>query len=376
MHSPERNLDERMIRRALALAALGTGTAAPNPRVGAVVARARVIEAGISSPPGRAHARAVALSQVKLGRNPRGATLYTTLEPCCHTGRTPPCVDWVVRAGIRRVVASMRDPNPKVNGGGFRALRRGGVVVEVGILREEAGRLNEAFVKHIETGLPFVTLKGAVSLDGRIATRSGDSKWITSPLARRHARLLRAEHEAILVGSGTALADDPRLDRRPVVPLSSPLVRVVLDRTLRLSPRSRLVGSLRRGPVLIFCGRDASSKRRRTLEALGVEVEVVRERGRDRPRLDLEDALRSLGRRGITSVLVEGGGELTGSFLDRKLGDRLVLYVAPKILGGRDARPWIGGEGVATAARAIHLERTRSTRLDDGWLVEGSLDYT
>jgi len=377
MPSPGRDLDERLTRRALALAALGTGTAAPNPRVGAVVASGRrILGQGFHRRPGAPHAEAVALGQVEgSGGSARGATLYTTLEPCCHTGRTPPCVDWIVRAGIRRVVASMKDPNPKVNGGGFRALRRSGVAVDVGILREEARRLNEAFVKHIETGIPFVTLKGAVSLDGRIATRSGDSKWITSPIARRHARLLRAEHEAIVVGSGTALADDPRLDRRPRAPLSSPLVRVVLDRALRVSPRSRLVRSLDRGPVLVFCGRDASSRRRRTLESLGVEVEEIRERGRKCRRLDLEEALRSLGRRGITSVLVEGGSELSGSFLDLKLGDRLVLYVAPKILGGRDARPWIGGDGVATAAGAIRLARTRSTRLDDGWLLEGSLDY-
>ena len=370
------SVDDRMIRRALALATLGTGTAAPNPRVGAVVARgARVIGQGYHRRPGEPHAEAVALSQVEMsGQSAKGATLYTTLEPCCHTGRTPPCVDRIVRAGIERVIASMRDPNPKVNGGGFRALKRKGVAVAVGVLREEASRLNEAFAKHASTGLPLVTLKAAASLDGRIATRSLDSKWITSGLARCHARLLRAEHEAILVGTATALADDPRLDRRSRSP-SSPFLRVVLDRTLRLSPRSRLVGSLSRGPVLVLCGSGASPSRRRALEALGVEVQEVRER-RVRPRrIDLEDVLRKLGGRGITSLLVEGGGELEGSFLDLRLGDRLVLYVAPRILGGRDARPWIGGLGVPTAASAVRLRRVRSTRVGDGWLVEGTLEY-
>lgn len=369
-------LDSLMIRRALALALLGTGTAPPNPRVGAVVARgSRVIGQGYHRRPGEPHAEAVALGQVMMsGESAKGSTLYTTLEPCCHTGRTPPCVEGIVRAGIGRVVASMRDPNPKVNGGGFRALRREGVEVEVGLLREEAHRLNEAFVKHARTGLPLVTLKGATSIDGRIATRSLDSKWITSSLARRHARLLRAEHEAILVGTGTALADDPRLDRRPRRPRASPYLRVVLDRTLRLSPRSRLVRSLSRGPVLVFCG-SGVTERRRTLEALGVQVEEVSERGTRLPRLDLEEVLRKLGARGITSLLVEGGGELSGSFLDLRLGDRLVLYVAPRILGGRDARPWIGGEGVPTAAGAVRLRRARSTRVGDGWLIEGSLDY-
>ncbi len=310
------------MRRALALAVLGTGTAAPNPRVGAVVARGtNVIGQGYHLRPGAPHAETVALMGVEVsGAKASGATLYTTLEPCCHTGRTPPCVDRIVQAGIARVVASMRDPNPRVNGGGFHALRRMGVRVEVGLLRDEALRLNEAFVKHARTGLPLVTLKGASSLDGRIATRTFDSKWITSASARRHARLLRFEHEAILVGTGTALADDPRLDRRPRSRSESPFLRVVLDRALRLSPRSRLARSRSLGPLLVFCGPGASPKRRRALEALGVEVEEISERGRKFRRLDLEELLRTLGRRGITSLLVEGGGELEGSFLDRAVG--------------------------------------------------------
>jgi diaminohydroxyphosphoribosylaminopyrimidine deaminase / 5-amino-6-(5-phosphoribosylamino)uracil reductase len=373
----ERALDERMMRRALALALLGTGTAAPNPRVGAVVARGtRVLGQGYHLRPGAAHAETVALTCVEnSGASASGATLYTTLEPCCHTGRTPPCVDRIALAGIARVVASMKDPNPRVNGGGFRALQRSGVAVEVGLLREEALRLNEAFVKHARTGLPLVTLKGASSLDGRISTRTFDSKWITSRIARRHARLLRFEHEAILVGTGTALADDPRLDRRPRMASASPFLRVVLDRSLRLSPDSRLARSGALGRLLVFSGRGASPKRRRSLEALGVEVEEISVRGRKRRRLDLEELLRKLGRRGITSLLVEGGGELEGSFLDQRLGDRLVLYVAPRILGGREARPCIGGEGVETAAGAIRFRRVRSTRVGDGWLIEGSLDY-
>ena len=248
--------------------------------------------------------------------------------------------------------------------------------MEVGLFRDAALRLNEAFVKHARTGMPLVTLKGASSLDGRIATRTFDSKWITTPLARRHARLLRFEHEAVLVGTGTALADDPRLDRRPRSAAAGPFLRVVLDRTLRLSPSSRLARSRSLGPLLVLCGRRTSPKRRRALEALGMEVDEISIRRGKRPRLDLEEALRNLGRRGITSLLVEGGGELEGSFLDRRLGDRLVLYVTPRILGGRDARPWIAGEGVATAAGAIRLSRVRSTRMGGGWLIEGSLEYS
>jgi diaminohydroxyphosphoribosylaminopyrimidine deaminase/5-amino-6-(5-phosphoribosylamino)uracil reductase len=360
--------DVKHMRRALALAALGRGTTSPNPLVGAVVARGdRVIGQGFHVRPGEPHAEALALAQVA---NAAGATLYTNLEPCCHTGRTPPCVDGIVRAQIGRVVAAMRDPNPRVHGGGFRALRRHGVDVDVGLLRDEASRLNEAFIKRASTGLPFVTLKGASSLDGRIATRTGDSKWITSSLARRHARILRLEHDAIVVGIGTALADDPRLNRRPRCAGASPFVRVVVDRTLRLPVRSRLVSTRREGPVLVFCGPDAASSKRRRLLAAGVELISVPLR---RGRIDLESVLRRLAERGLNRVLVEGGGELHASFIEHHLADRLVLYLAPRLLGGASARPLVGGDGVARVQSAAALGSTRCTRIGDGWLIEGAL---
>ncbi len=362
------DIDEKHMRRALALATLGRGTTSPNPLVGAVLARgARVLGQGFHRRPGEPHAESLALAQV---RTTTGATLYTNLEPCCHTGRTPPCVGAIVRAQVGRVVAAMRDPNPRVNGRGFRALRRHGVEVEVGLLRDEAARLNEAFVKRASTGLPFVTLKGASSLDGRIATRTGDSKWITSTFARRHARLLRVEHDAIVVGIGTALADDPRLNRRPRTAGAGPLVRVVLDRNLRLSVRSRLVSTPREGPVLVFCGPDATPAKRRRLVAAGVEIINVPVLG---GRLDLKAVLRHLAERGLMRVLVEGGGELHASFLERQLADRLVLYVAPRLIGGTDARPLFGGEGIAEMKRAPVLRSTRCSRIGDGWMIEGAL---
>jgi diaminohydroxyphosphoribosylaminopyrimidine deaminase/5-amino-6-(5-phosphoribosylamino)uracil reductase len=362
-----RFLDERMMRRALLLATLGSGTALPNPRVGAVAARGtRILGQGYHRSPGELHAEALAL--VEAGERARGATLYTSLEPCCHTGRTPPCTDAILRSGIVRVVAAMQDPNPKVDGGGFRALRRGGIRVEAGLLKAEALRLNPAFVKHARTGRPLVTLKGAMTLDGRIATSSGESKWITSPGARRHARLLRSEHEAVLVGIGTVLEDDPRLDRRPAS--SGALLRVVLDRSLRLPPACRLARSAARSPLLLFCGRRAPAVRRARLLELGAAVEAVGER---KGRLDLEDVLDRLGARGITSVLVEGGGEVHGSFLDRRLADRLALYVAPRILGGRDARPVFSGRGAERVAHALPLGEARFTRVGSDWLIEGSL---
>lgn len=356
------------MRRALSLATLGRGTTSPNPLVGAVVARdTQILGQAFHLRPGEPHAEALALAPLT---NASGATLYTNLEPCCHTGRTPPCVGAIVGSGVSRVVAAMRDPNPRVNGGGFRALRRHGLQVEVGLLRDEAARLNEGFVKRTRTGVPFVTLKAASSLDGRIGTRTGDSKWITSAIARRHARLLRAENDAVVVGIGTVLADDPRLNRRPRPAGASPFVRAVLDRSLRLPLSSRLVSSSRDGAVVVYCGYDAPPGKRGRLINAGVEVASVPLR---RGRLDLRAVLQDLASRGVSRALVEGGGELHASFLENRLADRLVLYVAPRLVGGRCARAVIGGEGVARVQDAARLGSTRCTRLGDGWLIEGSL---
>jgi diaminohydroxyphosphoribosylaminopyrimidine deaminase/5-amino-6-(5-phosphoribosylamino)uracil reductase len=357
-----------MLRRALSLAALGRGTAAPNPLVGAVVVRSGdVIGQGFHQRPGEPHAETIALRSVS--RSANGATLYTNLEPCCHVGRTPPCVQEIERAGIVRVVASMRDPNPRVDGGGFRALRKTGVKVSVGLLRADALRLNAGFVKFTRRGLPFVTLKAAVSLDGRTATRTGDSKWITSPLARRHARLLRFEHDAILVGIETALKDAPRLTRRPRLEGASRYTRVVLDRNLRLPLDHRLVTS--QGPLIVFCGRRSRevARSRHRLERLGVQVEPVEAAG---GRLSVRAVLKRLAELGITRLLVEGGGEVHASFLASGLADRVVVYCAPMILGGKASLPMVGGDGPAYVRQAYRLASVRSTRVGDGWLIEGS----
>jgi len=364
------DIDVRMMRRALALAALGRGTAAPNPLVGAVVARGRtVLGQGFHRHPGEPHAEVVALGQVRQsGASARGATLYTNLEPCCHTGRTPPCVREIVASDVARVVASMRDPNPAVDGGGFRHLRAHGVHVDVGLLRGDAARLNEAFVKRNRQGLPFVTLKAALSLDGRIATPTGDSKWITSASARRHARLLRAENDAALVGIETVLADDPRLNRRPRPRRASPYLRVVLDGSLRLPLGARLVRTVPATPLVVFCGTGADPAHRRRLVAEGVDVVAVPRR---RAKLDLEAVLLGLAERGVTRLLVEGGGAVHGSFLDRGFVDRVVLYVAPKILGGSRSRSWIEGDGVKWVRDAHALRDGRWARVGDEWMLEG-----
>ncbi len=356
------------MRRAIALASLGVGSAAPNPLVGAVVARGgAVLGQAYHRRAGEPHAEALVLGQV--GTQARRATLYTNLEPCCHRGRTPPCVDDIVRSGIARVVVPMRDPNPKVNGGGFRYLKRRGVRVHIGLLRAEAARLNRAFVKYNETGLPFVTIKGAATLDGRIATATGDSKWITSAETRKHARLLRGEHEALMIGVGTALADDPRLTR-PRAEGRPPLLRVVLDSRARLPATSALARGARRHPLLVFCSASAPAAALRRLSSAGAEVEVLPHR---EGRVDLRRALEALGRRGVTRLLVEGGGEVHASFLEDGLADRLVLYLAPRLMGGRDSRPLIAGSGPRLLAETYGLREVRSCRVGPDWLIDADL---
>ncbi len=358
-----------MMKRALALASLGRGCTSPNPLVGAVVARGdTVVGQGFHRRAGEPHAEVIALHQA--GRAARGATLYTNLEPCCHTGRTPPCVQEIVWAGVGRVIASLRDPDPRVRGGGFRRLRQRGVNVQVGLMREEATRLNRAFAKFILEGVPLVTLKGAASLDGRIATKTGDSFWITSSEAREHARLLRREHDAVMVGIGTVLADDPRLTPRPKGVRRGPFLRVVLDSALRLPLRSQLLSTRADGPVVVFAGPDAPEARAGRLRRRGVIVERLPLR---RGRLNLEKSLRYLGGREVTRLLVEGGGELHGSFIGQRLADRLVLYLAPLLIGGRAARSLVGGEGPRRLSGATQLAHVISYRVGAELVIEADI---
>lgn len=373
--------DRRYLRMALGLAARGEGQTAPNPMVGAILVRGgRVVGEGYHTRAGAPHAEAVALAQA--GSRARGATLYVNLEPCCHFGRTPPCVDSILAAGVGRVVASLEDPDPRVRGKGFRALRAAGTRVLVGPLAREARRLNESFLRRVVADRPFVTLKAGMSLDGRIATRTGESKWITSPAARAAARELRAEHEAVLVGVNTVLRDDPRLSargaRRPgngsgprVGDGGGQPVRVVLDTRLRTPPGARILAD-GAGPVIVVTLRGAPRARRRKLEAAGALVVEVG--GRD-GHVSLEKALRELGRRGISSVLVEGGSEVLGSVLDDRIGDRLVLFVAGRVLGGRGALPAFGGRGSARLRDAPRLREVRVRTLGRDLRIDGRLVF-
>ena len=365
----EAETGRRMMRRVLALASMGRGCTSPNPMVGAVVAKGdQVIGQGFHRRAGEPHAEVIALRQA--GGAARGATLYTNLEPCCHTGRTPPCVQEIEWAGVKRVIASIRDPDPRVNGGGFRWLRRKGLAVEVGLMSADATRLNRAFTKFVKQGVPLVTLKGAASLDGRIATRTGDAMWITSDEAREHARLLRRENDSIMVGIGTVRADDPRLTVRPRNRQTGPFLRVVLDTSLRMAPRARLLSTLGEGPVLVFAGPEALPSRVRRLENAGVIVERLPLR---RGRLNLRTALRRLAKRDVTRLLVEGGSEVNASFLEQGLADQVVLYLAPRIIGGREARSLVGGEGPRRLVDATRLNHMVSYRVGSEIVVEAEV---
>jgi diaminohydroxyphosphoribosylaminopyrimidine deaminase/5-amino-6-(5-phosphoribosylamino)uracil reductase len=315
--------------------------------VGAVVVRpgetAEVVGSGWHRQVGGPHAEVEALREA--GERARGATLYVTLEPCSHFGRTPPCVDAVLAAGIARVVACHGDPDPRVSGRGFAKLREAGVEVEVGPLADQAVRLNFRFLIAATRQRPAVTLKWAMSLDGRIATATGQSQWISSPAGRRWALALREEHDAILVGKGTVLADDPRLDRRLGL-AAGPNVRVVMDRRLRTPPEARLFQVP--GPVLIYAAADDAA-RREALQARGAEVVLL-------PEVEPAAVLADLQERGLRSVLVEGGGEVHASFVASGCFDRVMIDCAPLLIGGRTAPGPLGGSGFQALAEAARLD--------------------
>jgi len=364
--------DERFLGMALRLASRGAGRTSPNPMVGAVVvSRGRVVGRGYHSRAGAPHAEVVALRQA--GARARGATVYVNLEPCCHFGRTPPCVDAIIAAGVKDVVASMKDPDRRVNGAGIRRLRAAGIGVRVGGLRRESSRMNERFLRFARSGRPFVTLKAGMSLDGRIATRGGESRWITSARSRGLAHELRRQHDAVLVGVNTVLADDPGLTARRATGQNRTVAqpaRVVLDARLRTPPRARLLRDAGGGPVVLVTLRGAPARRRERLEKAGALVlEVPGRNGR----IDLRRALRELGRRCISSVLIEGGSEVLGCAIDTGIGDRLVLFVAGRLLGGRAALPVIGGRGAGRLSEAVRIADMTVHRLGGDFVVRGRL---
>lgn len=338
------------MRRALELAARGLGQVSPSPLVGCVIASlsGEIVGEGFYIYEQVRHAETIALERA--GAQSRGASAYVTLEPHAHHGRTPPCTEALINAGIARVVVPVEDPNPLVSGKGFAHLRAAGVEVQTGLLEREARRLNEAYIHSMRHACPFVHLKLACSLDGKIATRTGDSRWITGKESRARVHQLRHQYDAILIGAGTATADNPLLTDRSGKTRRRPLVRVVLDERLRLSPDSQLVVTARESPLLIFTSDRADSSVLSSLEKHGVEVIRGASGGRD-----LRAVLDELDKRSIQSVLVEGGEGVAGAFLDAGLIDRASFFIAPIIIGGQDAPAAVGGTGAQRIADAANL---------------------
>jgi diaminohydroxyphosphoribosylaminopyrimidine deaminase / 5-amino-6-(5-phosphoribosylamino)uracil reductase len=359
---------------ALCLAAKGQGTTSPNPMVGAVVVRqSRIIGQGFHLRPGTPHAEILALRQA--GDRARGATLYITLEPCCHLKkRTPPCVPQILRSGVRRVVIAMQDPNPSVKGKGTAALRRAGLSVTIGIAQREAEELNKAYCHWMKTGRPYVTLKAGMTLDGKLATATGESRWITSAASRREVHQLRRSADAVLVGVGTVLADDPSLTARTgprleKLALQQPL-RIVVDSRLRTPFKAEVLAQQDKAKTIIVTTAAAPAARRSALQKKGIEILTVPAL---QGRVSLSALLRELGRRGIMSLLVEGGSEVNAAMLKAKLIDHVRLYMAPLLLGGQNAKGVIGGTSPARLAGAITLRHVVTRSVGDDVVVEGDL---
>jgi len=353
--------EERFMRLALREARRGVGRTSPNPAVGAVLVKGgRVVGRGHHARAGAPHAEVAAIRDA--GARARGADLYTTLEPCDHFGRTPPCSLAILEAGVRRVLSGSSDPNPRVNGRGIRRLRRAGVAVETGILREECDAIIEPWARFITTGRPHVTLKVASTLDGRIATAGGDSRWVTGAASRALVHRLRDAADAVLVGAGTARADDPRLTTRLPGGRGRDPIRVVLDSRLELPPGLRLLRQRSTSPTIVahVTGTPPGSPRR--------GVEYLRCKAR-RGRVDLTDLLSRLGKRGVTTLLVEGGGEVSRSLLEGGLVDQLFLFLAPKLAGG--GLSWLPGKGPARMADALALRGMEVRRVGGDLLVTG-----
>ncbi len=353
---------------ALSLARLALGQVSPNPAVGAVVVKnGSIIGQGYTQPPGSDHAEIVALKQA--GEEARGAALYVTLEPCCHFGRTPPCTRSIIAAGISEVHFAMTDPNPLVAGKGRAELEGAGVRTYAGSSAEEAAEINEAFIKYITTGLPFVTVKFAASLDGKIATRTGASKWVTGDAARKQVQHMRYFSDAVMTGANTVINDDPRLTVRLAIrggiARKQPL-RIIVDGLGRTPPAARIFTEP--GKTLLVLGRPLKPATRNALAGTGAELlELPAEEGI----VDLTALLKILGQREITSVLVEAGGILLGSLFDRKLVDKVVAFLAPIIIGGEEARASVAGRGIDSLDECARLKRVKTENVGEDIMISG-----
>jgi diaminohydroxyphosphoribosylaminopyrimidine deaminase / 5-amino-6-(5-phosphoribosylamino)uracil reductase len=359
------DLDTANMRRALELAARGQGHVEPNPMVGCVIAKEdQIVGEGWHRRFGLAHAEVEALNQA--GPRAAGAAMYVTLEPCCHQGKTPACTKAIISAGLRRVVAAQRDPFPLVSGGGLAELESAGIQVECGLLEAEAKRLNAPYLKLIQSGRPWIIAKWAMTLDGKLAARSGDSRWISCEQSRQIVHALRGRMDAVVVGRETAERDDPLLTARPPGPRTA--TRVVLDSRASLGSGSQLVRTAVETPVLIAVGTDAPDSETQRLAAAGCELFVC---NGDTHAARLAQLLDELGRRRFTNVLVEGGGRLLGSLFDARLVDEVHVFIAPKLAGGAAASSSIAGAGVDLIADALRLDQMAVEQVGDDAYVHG-----
>ena len=356
------------MERAVSLAKLALGQVSPNPAVGAVIVKDDdVIGQGYTQPPGSSHAEIMALKEA--GEHARGGAMYVTLEPCCHFGRTPPCTKAIIAAGIKEVHAAMIDPNPQVNGKGLKELEKAGIKTFVGEHTDDAAEIIESYVKFITTGRPFVTIKFAMSLDGKIATKSGDSKWISGDESRRYVHFIRYTSDAVMVGVNTVLTDDPQLTSRcnvyGGVTKKQPL-RVIVDANGRTPVTAKVFNEP--SGVLMALGEKISAGQKKAYTKLGAEIlELPTKRGL----VDLDKLLLALGRKQITSVLVEGGATLLGSLCDRNLVDKITVFIAPIIIGGEKARTAIGGKGIDKVVNSLRLELIKTKRSDGDMMIIG-----
>ena len=365
--SPAQNDDERWMREALVEAAKARHQTSPNPMVGAIVLdrAGREVARAHHERAGQPHAERLALERAQA--QARGGTLYLTLEPCVHRGRTPPCIDVVIASGVETVVVAMEDPDPRVRGGGIRRLREAGIKVRTNPAAQAAERLNRFYRKQRTTGRPFVTAKWAMTLDGKIATAKGESRWISSEESRREAHALRHEHDAVLVGVGTILADDPELTARGEDWYRQPL-RIVVDSRLRTPPDARVAA-----PNTLVATLAGDPQVRRQLESKGVEVLEIAPTSDGR--VDIQDLLRLLGERPLLSVLVEGGPQVHGALFDARVVDAAAIFIAPLLVGGENAPSAVGGHGITALGDAYRLEEVTLRKLGPDIMITGDVQW-
>ncbi|MDD5408566.1 MAG: bifunctional diaminohydroxyphosphoribosylaminopyrimidine deaminase/5-amino-6-(5-phosphoribosylamino)uracil reductase RibD [Candidatus Omnitrophica bacterium] len=358
--------DEYYMGLALRLALKAKGKTSPNPLVGALVVKdGKIIGKGFHAKAGLAHAEIVAMDEA--GKKAKGASLYVTLEPCTHTGRTPPCVNRIIQSGIKEVVVGMIDPNPLNNGKGILLLKQNNIKVRFGILSEQLEKINAIFIKYITAGIPFITVKVAQSLDGRIATFTGDSKWITSDKSRLFAHNIRKDYDAIMVGVNTVLRDNPRLN---AVSPQKQLIKIIIDSNLSTPENSNIFSEASRVIIVTLPSKPGQeTENRKSLAAKATILEVKEKEGQ----VNLRDALKKLSRLQISNIIVEGGGTLVGSLFDERLVDRILFFISPKIIGGKDAVSSVMGKGVKRADQAIKLGQAKIRRLGEDLLIEANI---